>query len=279
MSASWSDDEDSGSAEWDGLCRVVKRLYRTTRDLFLRTLPSDPVYPDLADMMSQWNSDHGVHLTLSRVGEAWSVNLDVAEQRRLSVETLQLVATTLVRVGLFTGGTDLSTAYQLLYASVRPHVASGSLDSRTGALMTRMFGGCVFEDLTVAGLEADYLRANPIEVDNDDSVVEGAVPRFVAIPDPVEAVYLPGLVATLPEGFAGNAALQREVFDHIVACRAAIERSFERAGLGGLMPTQVDSLFAGTTMQQYVGVKLFGQYGTREEEGSNADMDEGSGAM
>jgi hypothetical protein len=81
MSASWSDEEDSGSAEWDVLCRVVKRLYGTTRALFLRTVPSDPVYPDLADLMSQWNSDHGVHRTLAQVGEAWSENLDVAEQR------------------------------------------------------------------------------------------------------------------------------------------------------------------------------------------------------
>jgi hypothetical protein len=253
-------------------------LYRTTRSLYMRTVTSDPVYHDLADLMSQWNSDHGVHRTLAQVGEAWSENLDVAEQRRLSVETLHLVATTLVRVGLFTGGTDLSTAYQLLYASVRPHVTSGSLDSRTGELMARVFGGCVFEDLTVARLEADYLRANPIEVDNDDAILEGAVPRFVAIPDPVEAVYLPGLVATLPEGFAGNATLQREVFEHIGACRAAIERSFDKAGLGPLTLTQMDSIFAGTTMQQYVVEKPFGQYGT-ENEGADVGVEGGLDAM
>jgi hypothetical protein len=279
MSASWSDSEDSGSAEWDVHCRVIKRLYKATRSIFVRTLASDPMYRDLADLMSQWNSDRGVHRTMAQVGEAWSETLDVAEQRRLSVETLHLVASKLVRVGLFTGGTDLSTAYQLLYASVRPHVTSGSLDSRTGELMARVFGGCVSEDLTVKKLEADYLRANPIEVDNDDAVVEGAVPRFVTIPDPVEAVYLPGLVATLPKGFAGNTALQREVFGHIMACRAAIERSFENAGLGCLVSTQVDSLFAGTIMQQYVGEKLFGQYGTKEEEGSDVGMEEELGTM
>jgi hypothetical protein len=118
--------------------------------------------------------------------------------------------------------------------------------------MARVFGGCVTEDLTVMMLQADDLRANPIEVDGDEVVVEGAVPRFVTIPDPVEAVYLPGLVATLPRGFAGNTALQREVHGHIMACREAIERSFENAGLGALASTQVDSLFAGSTMQQYI---------------------------
>jgi hypothetical protein len=145
--------------------------------------------------------------------------------------------------------------------------------------MALVFGGCASEDLTVKMVEADYLRANPIEVDNDDAFVEGAVPKFVTIPDPVEAVYLPGLVATLPKGFAGNTALQREVCGHIMTCREAIERSFENAGLGCLVSTQVDSLFAGTTMQQYVGEKLFGQYGTEEEEGLDVGMEEGLDAM
>jgi hypothetical protein len=157
-------------------------------------------------------------------------------------------------------------------------VTSGSLDSRTGELMTRVFGGCVAEDLTVTKLEADYLKANPIEVDNDDAVGEDGVPSFVTIPDPVEAVYLPGLVATLPKGFVGNAALQQEVFGHILACRVAIEKSFDTAGLGHLTPTQMDSIFAGTTMQQYVGEKLFGQYGI-EEEGSDVGMEGEVGAM
>jgi hypothetical protein len=272
MSASWSDTDELISAEWDAHCRVVKELYEATRSLFMRTKSSNPMYRDLTALMDHWDDSGGVHHTLAHAGEAWTETLDVSEQRRLSVETLHLVASTLVRVGLFTGGTDLGTAYQLLYASVRPHVAGGGLDSRTGELMVRVFGGCVSEDLTVRGLEADYLRANPIEVDSDDDAVEDAVPSFVAIPDPVEAVYLPGLVATLPGGFAGNAALQREVFGHIVACRVAIERSFETAGLGHLASTQIDSIFAGTTMQQYVGEKLFGQYGT-EEEGSDVGME------
>jgi hypothetical protein len=69
------------------------------------------------------------------------------------------------------------------------------------------------------------------------------------------------------------------VFGHIMACRAAIEKSFEDAGLGCLASTQVDSLFAGTIMQQYVGEKLFGQYGTEEEEGSDVGMEEGLGGM
>jgi hypothetical protein len=122
----------------------------------------------------------------------------------------------------------------------------------------------------VRGLEADYLKANPIEVDGDESIAEGAVPLIVSILDPVEAVYLPGLVDTLPSGFAGNAALQQEVQGHILACHEAIKKAFENAGLGALASTQVDSIFAGTTMQQYVGEKLFGQYGATDE-----DVDEG----
>jgi hypothetical protein len=92
--------------------------------------------------------------------------------------------------------------------------------------LARVFGGCVTEDSTVRGLEAGYLRANPIEVDEEEPIAVGAVPVPVSIPDPVEAVYLPGLVATLPHGFASNTALQKKVQGHIMAWREAIDKAF-----------------------------------------------------
>jgi hypothetical protein len=90
MSASWSDSEDPISAEWGAHCRVVKGLYKATRAIFVRTLASNPMYRDLTDLMSQWDSNRVVHHTMAQVGKAWEETLDMAEQRRLSVETLHL---------------------------------------------------------------------------------------------------------------------------------------------------------------------------------------------
>jgi hypothetical protein len=118
MSSSWSDSEDPISAEWGVHCRAIKGLYKATQAIFVRTLANNPMYRDLTDLMGQWDSNRGVHHTIAQVCEAWNETLDVAEQQRLNVETLHLVASKLLRVGLFTGGTDLSTVYQLLYASV-----------------------------------------------------------------------------------------------------------------------------------------------------------------
>jgi hypothetical protein len=147
--------------------------------------------------MDRWDRDGGLQDTLTDVCEVWNDVLEVTEQHQLNIETLHIVAGVLVRVGLFTGRTDFTAAYELLYASIRLHVTSGNLDQRTGEVLARIFGGHTMEDLTVKGLEAGYLRANPVDVDEEEPIAVGVVPVIVSIPDPVEAVYLPGLVAML----------------------------------------------------------------------------------
>jgi hypothetical protein len=111
-------EEPMVSAEWNAHCCAVKRLYRAMRAVFLKTPSSNPVFRDLADLMERWDQDRGVHDTLTRVCDAWNDTLEVAERRQLNVETLHVVAGVLVRVGLFTGGTDFITSYELLYALV-----------------------------------------------------------------------------------------------------------------------------------------------------------------
>jgi hypothetical protein len=261
LSQSASDSEYSVvSGKWAAHCRAIKSLRSSTLKLYLKVRTDDALYRDMSDLMAQWDRADGLPETLKAMCDSWNDVMEEADEHQLDIKTLYVVAGVLVQVGLFTGGTDFTTAYELLYASVRSHVSCGSLDTRAEAVLARVFSGCTSEELTVTGLEASYLKANPIDVDEETADPWGEIPTMVSIPDPVEAVYLPGLVASLPTGFAGNKVLQTTVQRHILACRIAIEQAFEEAGLGYLAPTQVDSIFSGTTMQQYKSEKPFGQY-------------------
>jgi hypothetical protein len=71
-------------------------------------------------------------------------------------------------------------------------------------------------------------------------------------------VFIPGLIATLPNGFVTSPALQKAVHQYFHACLTAIEAEFKQAGLGCLAHTQLDSIIRGSVMQQYVSEKPFG---------------------
>jgi hypothetical protein len=117
-------------------------------------------------------------------------------------------------------------------------------------VLKKVFAGCGAEDVTIEEMEADFLEANPSYAGGAQERKEGA--------KPVESVFIPGLIATLPDGFAANPALQRAVQQHFRTCLAAIEAEFTQAGLGCLAHTQLNSILMGSVMQQYVSEKPFG---------------------
>ena len=195
------DIQHQGQVAYDQLVRVVMEpTPAIVVQGFVDRFPdaTREVYPVLADLKNSLSNN---------------INAKVALKRK--VTTAVEVASALVDGIVVLHGVDPAAAYQTMYTIVRPRISSGHLHDEDRDVLVKVFRKFSCLNLTVNGVEDEFLARNPAYADGSKQKRDAHVA--------VHKVIVAGLLESLPKGYATNTMFQELIGARFNAFMAALE--------------------------------------------------------